>query len=319
MIRTAIPTAGAMALGVGLNGQHLTLTPDGSRVVYRGAGQILVRALDRLEPTVLPGLGAPLGLFSAPDSQWVGFFDGFSSLKKVAITGGPAVTLATLDGSPRGATWGADGTIVFATNTLTTGLQRVAAAGGEVTVLTTPDRARGEADHVLPEFLPDGRTLLFTITAVSGGLDAAQIAVLDLQTGTRTVLLHGGSHARYVPTGHLVYGAGGTLRAVAFDVSRLAVVGTPAPVLASVAMTGAGTVEAAVARNGTLAYLSGSAFAALAQRTLVWVDRQGREEPLAAPPGAYQQPRLSPDGTRVALVPPTRSRISGSGIWCARV
>ena len=101
--RTAIPTSGAMALSVGLNGPHLTITPDGSRVVYRGAaGQIFVRALDQLEPTALPGLGVPLGLFIEPDGQWVGFFDGFSSLKKVAITGGPPVPVAPLDGgAPR--------------------------------------------------------------------------------------------------------------------------------------------------------------------------------------------------------------------------
>ena len=168
-------------------------------------------------------------------------------------------------------------------------------------MLTTPDPARGEADHILPEFLPDGQNLLFTITKASGGLDAAEIALLNLQTGKQTMLLRGGSHARYLPTGHLVYGAGGTLHAVAFDLSRLAVVGNSVPVLSSVAMNAAGVVEAAVSDNGTLAYLSGSTFAALGQRTLVWADRQGHEEPIDAPPRAYQQPRLSPDGTRVAL------------------
>ena len=119
-------------------------------------------------------------------------------LKKVAVTGGPAVTLATLDDASRGATWGPDDTIIFATSNLTTGLQRVAAAGGPTTVLTRPDRAQGEADHLWPEMLPGGRAVLFTITALTGGLDAAQVAVLDLQTGTRTVLVRGGSHAHYV-------------------------------------------------------------------------------------------------------------------------
>ncbi len=104
-----------------------------------------------------------------------------------------------------------------------------------------------------------------------------------------------------MPTGHLVYGAGGTLRAVAFDLSRLAVVGNPVQVLSSVAVNAAGIVEAAVSDNGTLAYLSGSTFTALGRRTLVWADRQGREEATRRTPRAYQQPRLSPDGTRVAL------------------
>ena len=86
---------------------------------------------------------------------------------------------------------------------------------GPTTVLTRPDRAQGEADHLWPELLPGGRAVLFTITALTGGLDAAQVAVLDLQTGTRKILVRGGSHAHYVPSGHLVYAAAGTLRAVA--------------------------------------------------------------------------------------------------------
>ena len=87
---------------------------------------------------------------------------------------------------PSGATWGPDDTIIVATNNAATGLQRVSAAGGPMTVLTRPDRAQGEADHLWPEMLPGGRAVLFTITALTGGLDAAQVAVLDLQTGTRT-------------------------------------------------------------------------------------------------------------------------------------
>ncbi len=99
-------------------------------------------------------------------------------------------------------------------------------------MLTRPNRAGGEDDHVWPEILPGGQAVLFTITATTGGLDQAQIAVLDLRTGTQTVLIRGGSDARYVSSGHLVYAAAGTLRAVAFDLARLAVVGTPVTVLA---------------------------------------------------------------------------------------
>ena len=99
--------------------------------------------------------------------------------------------------------------------------------------------------------------MLFTITALTGGLDAAQVAVLDLQTGTRTVLVRGGSHAHYVPSGHLVYAAAGTLRAVAFDLARLETRGTPVPVVPDVVTTRVGGVDAVVAGDGTLAYVSG--------------------------------------------------------------
>src|SRR6185436_11119827 len=122
---------------------------------------------------------------------------------------------------PSGATWGPDGTIIVATNSVATGLQRVAAAGGPLTVLTQPDRAKGEADHFWPEMLPGGRAVLFTITALTGGLNAAQVAVLDLQTGAQKMLVRGGSHAHYVPSGHLVYVASGALQAVPFDLASL--------------------------------------------------------------------------------------------------
>jgi serine/threonine-protein kinase len=234
------------------------------------------------------------------------------ALKKIAVTGGPAVTLATLDNvGPRGATFGPEDTIIFATNNPSTGLQRSVAAGGPATVLTRPDRAQGQDDHMWPEMLPGGRAVLFTITAVTGGLDAAQVAVLDLQTGATQVLLRGGSHAHYVRSslsssaggtregGHLVYAAAGTLRAVPFDLATLKTRGTPVPVVPNMVMTGGGGVNAVAAGDGTLAYVSRSVTAT--QRTLVWVDRQGRETPIPAPPRPYAYPRLSPDGTQVAV------------------
>ncbi len=200
----------------------------------------------------------------------------------------------------RGATWGADDAIIAATSTAT-GLLRITAAGGPPSVLTQPDPAQGEADHVWPERLPGGRAVLFTIVPLGGGLDTAQVAVLDLQTGTHTVLVRGGSQARYVPSGHLVYAAAGELRAVPFDLARLETRGTPVTVVRNVTTSALGVAQAVVAGDGTLAYMSGST-AALSARTLVWVDRQGRETPIPAPPRRYVYPRLSPDGKRVAVV-----------------
>jgi serine/threonine-protein kinase len=299
--RLALAPSGTAALTINGNDRDLAITPDGSHVVYVGTNgtRLFVRALDALEPVAV-FTGAPRGPFVSPDNQWIGFVDNNTTLKKVAMTGGPAVTLTTLDNpAPRGATWGQDA-IIFATSSVTTGLQRVAAAGGSTTVLTRPDRTQGEADHLWPELLPGGRAVLFTITMVTGGLDAAQIAVLDLETGTRTMLVRGGSHAHYVPSGHLVYAAGGTLRAVPFDLARLETRGPPVPVVTEVVTTIGGAMDAVVAGDGTLAYVPGGV-AAGPTRTLVWVDRHGRETPIPAPPRAYVYPRLSPDGTRVAV------------------
>jgi serine/threonine-protein kinase len=311
--RLLLAPSGAAALNINGIDRDLAITPDGSRVVYVGnrGTQLFVRALDALDPVAM-FTGAPGGPFISPDGQWIGFVDGTTTLKKMAVTGGPPVTLTTLDGNTRGATWALDDAIIFATNTQATGLQRVAAAGGPTTVLTRPDRAQGELDHLWPEMLPGGRAVLFTITALTGGVDAAQVAVLDLQTGTRKILVRGGGHAHYVPSGlgspkraereggHLVYAAAGTLRAVAFDLGTLETRGTPVPVVPDVVTTNTGGVDAVVAGDGTLAYVSGSGVIG-AQRTLVWVDRQGRETPIPAPPRSYLNPRLSPDGKRVGL------------------
>ena len=219
----------------------------------------------------------------------------------MALTGGPAVTILNTGlGGSSGATWAPDDTIIFATPDPATGLQRVSAGGGDVAVLTRPAQARGELDHLWPEMLPGGRAVLFTITATTGGPDAAQVAVLDLATGTPRVLMRGGSHAHYVPSGHLVYTAGGTLRAVPFDLARLETRGTPVTVLPRLVTKPQGAAEFVVAADGTLAYVDAPDFAAAAN-TLVWVDRQGREKSLAAPAGPYTHPRLSPDGMRVAV------------------
>ena len=297
---TITPTA-ASELAISGFARDLAITPDGSRIVYVGANgtQLFVRALDALEPMAI-FTGIHEGPFVSPDGQWVGFCVP-GALKKVTMTGGPAVTMVSLDGGSRGATWAPDGTVIFATGNVATGLQRVSAAGGTPEVLTRPDRAQQEGDHLWPEILPAGRGVLFTTTALTGGLDAAQVAVLDLQTGVRKVLIRGGSHAHYVPSGHLVYAAAGTLRAVAFDPARLETRGTPVPIVDQIVTTGAGGADAVVAGDGTLAYVSGGRGAVEPQRTLVWVSRQGQETPIAAPPRAYVYPRIAPDGASIAV------------------
>jgi serine/threonine-protein kinase len=151
--------------------------------------------------------------------------------------------------------------------------------------------------------LPGERAVIFTILPTTGGLDAAQIAVLDLQTHRQTVVVRGGSHAHYVASGHLVYAAGNSLHAVIFDPTTLETRGTSVPVVPQVVTTAGnlpGGLDAVSAADGTLAYVRGTG-AGAAQRTLVWVDRQERERPIAIPPRAYVYPRISPDGSRVLV------------------
>ena len=218
-------------------------------------------------------------------------------------------TLFPLTGGARGASWGLDDTIIFAQGVAGTGLLRGPAAGGEPGVLTTPDAEQGETNHWWPEILPGGEAVLFTIVRGEGAGDM-EIAVLDLATRARTVLVPGGSNPRYALTGHIIYGADGRLWAVPFDVDRLEVTGDPVPVLENVVTKPTGAVDFGVARDGSLVYVAGD-FDRLPRRTLVWVDREGREEAISTPPRGYFYPRISPDGTQVAL----DVRDQGSEIW----
>jgi serine/threonine-protein kinase len=303
-VQLTIATTPATALTLSGGDRDLAITPDGSRIIYAGNNgtELFVRSFDALEPVSLYK-GSPRGPFVSPDGQWVGFIDNLTTLKKVAITGGPAVTLGTLDGASRGAVWLPDDTIIFATAARGPGLQQISAGGGPVTVLTRPEGTRGEADNLWPEPLPGGRAVLFTILPTSLRAQDAQIAVLNLETHTQTIVVRGGSHAHYVASKHLVYGSGGTLRAIAFDPVTLKTSGTPVPVIAEVATPGGvlapGGVDAVVADDDTLVHVRGSP--ADQERTLVWVDRHGRETAIAAPPRGYIYPRISPDGARLVI------------------
>jgi len=298
--RMTIASSGTAALGIA-DDRSLAMTPDGTRVVYVGVNnQLLVRALDRLASTAIYTGTTPLNwVFVSPDGRWVGFAEG-RLLRKVAITGGPAETIA--QASLRiGGTWAPDDSIIFAAPDEATGLRRVSANAGTVEVLTRPAQTRGERYHLWPEMLPGGRAVLFTITAKTGGLAADQVAVLDLGTQEYKVLVRGGSHAHYVPSGHLVYTAEGTLRAVSFDLARLEAGTMPVTVLPRLLTKRQGAGDFDVAADGTLAYVDAPDAAASAARTLVWVDRQGGEESLGVPPHPYIQPRVSPDGARLAV------------------
>jgi len=306
--RLSFGQSGPHPLAVDQQSRDVTIARDGRHVIYKGTAgdtsQLFIRALDSVEVTQLTSQGpAPRAPFPSHDGAWVGFLETTPiTLKKVPITGGPALTICPLDGASRGATWLPDDTIVFATALTSTGLQRVPASGGQPSVLTTPDRVRGEDDHLWPQLLPDGQHVLFTITPTAGGVDASQIAVLDLARlkDAPKVLLRGGSQAKYLASGHLVYIAAGTLRAVPFDPSTLETTGAGVPLQSQVITLPTGTAEFDVSDDGTLVYATGGAGIA-PPRTLVWVDRGGREQPIGAPPRSYVHPRLSPDGTLLAV------------------
>ena len=307
--RFAITLPPAQPITFSINDRDVAISADGTRLVYTAGdqAQLMVRAIDQLDAVPLAGIANARAPFLSPDGRWIGFFDrldeGFTTgpvvqrgaLKKVSTSGGPPIAICTLTGASRGASWGPDDSIVFATSDLSTGLLRVPASGGEPEVLTKPDTARGERDHYFPSVLPGARGVLFTISA-GGGVADRQVAVLDLKTGRRRTLIRSGSQAEYVETGHLIYTDGGTLWAVRFDLATLNVLGDPAPLIEQVLTLGA--ADFTISRRGTLVYVP---VGGGTSRSLVWVTRQGAEAPIAAPPREYVSARLSPDGKRVAL------------------
>jgi serine/threonine-protein kinase len=270
------------------------------------------RPLDELTPTRVSTTDSASNVFVSPNGEWLGFVDlSDRTVKKVARSGGPPLTIAALPQTtnPQGVTWGMDDTIVLGSSTAGAGLFRVSAGGGPLEPLTKPNADEGEGSHRLPQFLPGAPAVVFTIYPTDNQVDNARIALLDLRSGAWTTLIQGGTHPQYVQSGHLLFASQGAVRAVGFDLATLQVKGNPISVLEGVIRKNGGSTSFSVSANGTLTYIAGG-FATNA-RTLVWVDRQGREEPIGAPPRAYAYPRLSPDGSRIAL----DVREDGNDIW----
>jgi serine/threonine-protein kinase len=175
-------------------------------------------------------------------------------------------------------------------------------AGGETKELTTIDTASGELGHRFPSYLPGNRQILFTIVrSVTANAGDQDVAVYDLDTGEKRILIKGGMSPRYVETGHLVYVSTGGLRAVRFDVDGMEVIGNPVPVLESVFISATGDANALVSRDGTLVYVPGIGSATSAPSGLRWVSREGTEEAVKSATRMFASPKLSPDGRQVGV------------------
>ena len=276
-------------------GPALALSPDGTQLAYvarqAGTQQLYLRAMDSLEARPISGTEGATEPFFSPDGQWLGFFAG-EKIKKVSVNGGAAQTLGEAV-FPSGASWGSQGVIAFAPVNFT-GLQQVSDAGGAPQPLTRFEK--GENTHRWPELLPGGKAVLFA----AGTGFTNQVAVQSVGTTERRYLVQGGTNPRYLPSGHLVYAQGGNLMAAPFDSQRLTTTGPGVPVVEAVLQSAnSGAAQYSFSATGSLVYVSGDLQSA-AQSRLVWVSRNGTEQPLAAPAHSYWGPRLSPDGRRVA-------------------
>jgi serine/threonine-protein kinase len=291
----------------------IAISPDGTRIAY-GREQLYLRNLSETEGHPVPGTAGALAAIEpafSPDGQWLAYMQvnslaGPFSIKRVPIGGGaPVVVYEAKMGAVIGLSWPSPDVLLFADDE---GIVRIPANGGAAEVLVA---RTGDERFDSPQLLPGGAVLF---TRAAGGFQGpnpdAQLVVQSIGRDDRKVVWSGGSAPRYLPGGQLVYAQGTALFALRFDAGARAVRGGPVPLLQGLTRGFAGvsdTANFAISDTGALAVLVipanvGGSAAPRLQTTLTWVDRGGREEPLAVRPDDYTFARISPDRTRVALV-----------------
>ncbi len=278
----------------------LAVSPDGKQFVYSTPKGLYLRSVDEWTARLIVGTEAnPMEPFFSPDGKWIAYYSPTDfKLKKISVNGGSPVALCDVQ-VLLVASWAADNTITY--GQLAGDIMQVSADGGTPKPLVKAKSGLLTA----PQILPDGKTVLYT--TINANTFQGRIMVQSLKSGESKELFAGGS-ARYIPTGHIIYMPpnSSTLFSVPFDLGKLDVKGGPVPIVE-------GVQQYAVSESGTLVYIPGAAAAAGPNaRTLVWLDKKGKETPIAAAPNDYRCPRISPDGTKVAL---TISSGDKSDIW----
>ena len=281
------------------------LSDDGSKLAFvgqrSGKNYIFLRPLAEDDAKVVPGSeGAGLsGPTFSPDGRWL-VFNATGALKKVPLDGGPAIILAeSVAGTSSRPAWGADDTIVFSNPTR--GLSRISAAGGQPQVVSTPDSKRAEIVHEMPWLLPDGKTLLFSVRR-STTAGSTTIVALTLATGERRELFPG-AVLGMVGNDQLIVARENALVSIPFDTAGLNTRGDARPLFTDIDSANRGQFSAVpqftIARNGTAVYLPASGREAV--QPMMIADRSGSISRIAAPVHRYSDPRVSPDGRRIAV------------------
>ncbi len=279
--------------------QAIVISPDGLNLVYVANGRLYLRTLSSEEPQPLAGTEGAKGVFQptfSPDGRSIAFVAGVE-LKRIALNGGTATPIATLKAGLYGLSWSGDH-LVFGDSG--TRILRVPVAGGtpeELVSVTAPELVSS------PSMLPGGNHLLFTHAKLGSQdrWDKAQVVVQSLRTGERKTIVDGGADGRYVPSGHLMYAVGGVVYGASFDLDRLEMRETPAPMIEGLRRGGpTGAAQFAISESGSLVYLPGTS-SRPSESELFVTDARGNTRRLGIRGGQYQQPRLSPDGRHVAF------------------
>jgi serine/threonine protein kinase/Tol biopolymer transport system component len=289
---TAITTFrnAASQLAVSPDGRYVAFVADETgrdRTIWvRALDSLIAQRLDRTEGATYP--------FWSPDSQHIAYFAN-GSLMRISVAGGAPLKICdAADGE--GGTWfqeeGQDGVIVFAP-TYEGGLLRVLAQGGLPTPVTK--LAEGETGHSFPQFLPDGRRVLYLARGNKQG-----IYVQSLGSDERTLVVNSQSRAAFSPPGFLLYLRDGTLLAHRFNLDALGLEGEPVSIAEDVRFGGNNGRNAfAISSNGVLAYRAGGG---LGNVQLTWYSKDGKAQGVAVESGEYGTFELSPDDKRVVVI-----------------
>jgi eukaryotic-like serine/threonine-protein kinase len=283
---------------------NFSISPDGARLVYlAGKGeneQLYIREIDNFNARPIPntkGLGITDPFFS-PDGRWIGFI-ARGKLMKISLAGGTPIAICDIQPN-QSASWGEDGNIVFMPEWGSPIWIVSSDAGSTPRPLTTLNVEAGERGHIHPRMLPGGKSVLFTIWT-GAAWDEARIAVVDIATGEHRVLFRGGSDARYLRSGHIVYLRGSTLMAAPFNLKNLSVTGEALPVLDNIRVVGdAGLAFLSVSENGTLVYAPGGV--EYTPTILTLIDEAGNKRELQSAGKSFGEPVFSPDGTRLGVI-----------------
>jgi Tol biopolymer transport system component/predicted Ser/Thr protein kinase len=288
---------------VGGGAGPVVVSPDGRQFAFvaresGGKKQLWVHPLESLQAKPLAGTDDAAYPFWSPDSRFVGFFaDG--KLKKIEVSGGPALSICDAPDA-RGGAWNRDGTILFEPS-FREPIHRVSANGGKSVPLTKLDSSRKETTHRWPSFLPDGRHFLFFSGSHSTGTESELDAIFvgSLDGAKPRLLVNARSNAAYA-AGHLLFVRQKTLLAQRFDPKSFELTGESFPIVENVQDDpGFFSAVFSVSDQGTLAYQTASGSSGLSE--LTWVDRSGKKVDVLGEPADYFEPRISPDGRRVAI------------------
>ena len=282
------------------------VSPDGLKLVFvaRMAGgetMLWLRQLDSLTSQPLAGtdgVTAQASMFWSPDNRFIGFFAG-RKLKKIEVSGGPPQTLCDAPNA-RGGTWNRDGVIVFSPN-ISGPLHRVSATGGASTPVTKLDDSRRQITHRFPYFLPDGQHFLYFVGAIGNAAQSESNGVYlgSLSSAEQKLILRTHASVAY-ESGYVLFAQEGTLMAQLFDEKSFQLTGDAFPIAEHLQVDlGSSRAIFSVSENGILAFQRGIGRGNYSQ--LTWFDRTGKQIDKVGEPALYLQPRLSPDGQKVAV------------------